>query len=92
MKITGKELLLLELNNLYVNLTGEGLSEHYIQVLSEGGSELIQAVIDEQYEFIEESLSFEMNIDVDTFFAEQEEVERCDSIEYYNDDELYIHY
>ena len=89
-----QQVLLDELNEFYISLTGEGISRHYKELLLEGGIEVIQAMIDEQKVMIAEGLSPEAQnlsdqdeygyADMDQFIRDMDnfESDRCDSIDY----------
>lgn len=86
-----QQVLLDELNEFYISLTGEGISRHYKELLLDGGIEVIQALIDEQRMMIAQSLSPEAQALMEEEYAYEEqfirdmdnfESERCDSIDY----------
>lgn len=85
-----QQVLLNELNQMMINLTGEGLSKHYTDVLIEGGLDVIQSIIDEQRMFASQELSAEekeineQNRITELFIRDMDnfESERCDSIDY----------
>jgi len=78
-----QQVLLDELNEVYISLTGEGISPEFYKELMNGGVETIHALIDEQKMFIAQSLAPADFRDESHYEFDNDEPLRCDSIEFY---------
>jgi hypothetical protein len=74
--------LLIELNELYVELTGNGMSEMFKNELMKHSVDTIMMLIDEKKEVMSDLLHTSFDDDDRYLFSFQEEPQRCDSIEF----------
>lgn len=74
-----------ELNSLYVDLTGEGISPFFEKTLMEGGVDTLLALIEEKKHILAHAIYREIEEDDDAIALDaymSEQPERCDSIEH----------